>query len=158
MTYDNIVHRGSEHVVLAKFQSSVWAISFAHMAYLGSLHREATADNVPGGLFSRTVLADGGVLTAELYPSWPTAPQTPGSGGAVLRISCERETGLWLKFGGGKIAFMHYSPNVSMAGEQIDCEESSAELDGNTVFLDPWNRAASHRCLCGRKFLSGSAA
>ena len=134
MTYDNIVHRGSEHVVLAKLVVGVGNESPTWLTW-EACTAETTADNVPGGLVSRTVLADGGSLTAELYPLMAGRAPDAWEGGAVLRISCERETGLWLKFGGGKIAFMHYSPNISMAGDQIDCEESSAELDGSTVFL-----------------------
>ncbi len=127
MTYDNIVHRGSEHVVLAKLVVGVGNESPTWLTW-EACTAETTADNVPGGLVSRTVLADGGSLTAELYPLMAGRAPDAWEGGAVLRISCERETGLWLKFGGGKIAFMHYSPNISMAGDQIDCEESSAEL------------------------------
>ena len=99
-----------------------------------SCDESTTADNVPGGLFSRAVM-DGHNVTCELYPiRLPEEDRLRG--GAVLHIISE-PPGIFLRFGSGGLAFMHFSPNEHMRGQHIDCENGSATLaeDGSAVII-----------------------
>ena len=142
-TYDRRVHRGSEHIVLAKFvtgtgdDSPVWSV-------YENTSEVTSADNIPGGLFSHTVLSDEREYDVELCPMIIGRDEAAFEnqsqkhlGGAVIRIVNRTGSALWLKFGGEGLAFMHYSPNKAFRGEDIASVPGCAAeiIDDFTVLL-----------------------
>lgn len=134
MTYDHTQARGAEHVLLAKFVIGVGESEPRWLTYQ-ECSEETTADNIPGGLRSEVKLPDGTSFQASWYPLHFGRENMLWEGAALLHIHSDAPRKFWLKFGAGNIAFMHFSPNQSMAGEKIDCEHGSAELSGNTVLI-----------------------
>lgn len=132
MTYDDEHHQGDHHVLLCKMVVGIGEDK--KILSYESCDESTTADNVPGGLISRAVM-DGHNVTCELYPiRLPEEDRLRG--GAVLHIISEIP-GIFLRFGSGGLAFMHFSPNEHMRGQHIDCENGSATLaeDGSAVII-----------------------
>ncbi len=128
MTYDDEVHRGAEQLLLCKlvFGAGTPPVILDY----GSCDEKTTADNIRGGLMSRAVCGDNSV-TVEIYPLiLPEKKQTRG--GAAVVIKSEKP-GIFVRFGCGNIAFMHFSPNEHMRGERIDCEHGAASLEDGAV-------------------------
>ena len=142
-TYDRTVHRGAEQIVLAKFVTGIGEDSPVWSVYENTSD-VTTADNIPGGLFSHTVLSDGREYDIELCPLLigrdEAAFENPVQkhlGGAVIRVINRTGSPFWLKFGGEGLAFMHFSPNEAFRGEDIaSAPGCSAEVfDDTTVLL-----------------------
>ena len=142
-TYDRTVHRGAEQIVLAKFVTGIGEDSPVWSIYENTSD-VTTADNIPGGLFSHTVLSDGREYDIELCPLLigrdEAAFENPVQkhlGGAVIRVINRTGSPFWLKFGGEGLAFMHFSPNEAFRGEDIaSAPGCSAEVfDDITVLL-----------------------
>lgn len=132
MTYDDEHHQGAHHVLLCKMVVGVG--EDRKILSYESCDESTTADNIPGGLFSRTVM-DGHHITCDLCPL--LLPEEDRlRGGAVLHITSEIP-GIFLRFGSGGLAFMHFSPNEHMRGANIDCQGGSATLseDGSAVII-----------------------
>lgn len=132
MTYDDEHHQGDHHVLLCKMVVGIGEDK--KILSYESCDESTTADNVPGGLISRAVM-DGHNVTCELYPiRLPEEDRLRG--GAVLHIISEIP-GIFLRFGSGGLAFMHFSPNEHIRGQHIDCENGSATLaeDGSAVII-----------------------
>ena len=128
MTYDDEVHRGAEQLLLCKLVFG--AGDPVKILDYESCDEKTTADNVRGGLLSRAVCGNGNV-TVGIYPLiLPEKKQTRG--GAAVVIKSEKP-GIFVRFGCGNIAFMHFSPNEYMRGEKIDCEHGSASLENDAV-------------------------
>lgn len=126
MTYDNRAGRGAEHLVLTKLVVGIGQGEARQLLTYETCTDPSTADNVPGGLQSRTVTADGHQVTCEIYPA--ILPEEDGYFGAAAVHIVSDAPGIFVRFGCGNIAFMHDSPNAAMKGDAIDCEEGSAEL------------------------------
>ncbi|MBO4327381.1 MAG: hypothetical protein J5950_08930 [Clostridia bacterium] len=141
-TYDRNVARGAEQVVLAKFVTGIGDNAPVYSLYENTLDA-TTADNVPGGLFSRTVLEDGRRYEVELYPMLVgrdeaafEKPVQKHLGGAAIHIANHTGEAFWLRFGGEGLAFMHFSPNEAFRGPDISCAGNTAEIkDDHTVIL-----------------------
>ena len=131
MTYDNRVGRGGEHLLLTKLVVGIG--QDRRILSYEFCDETTTCDNVPGGLESRTVTVEGTRVTATIYPLL-LDEEEDYRGGAIVHIQSEIP-GIFLRFGCGNIAFMHHSPNPMMKGEVIDCEEGSAELEGDLVTI-----------------------
>ena len=111
MTYDDEHHQGDHHVLLCKMVVGIGEDK--KILSYESCDESTTADNVPGGLISRAVM-DGHNVTCELYPiRLPEEDRLRG--GAVLHIISEIP-GIFLRFGSGGLAFMHFSPNEHIRG------------------------------------------
>ena len=123
MTYDDEHHQGAHHVLLCKMVVGVG--EERRILSYESCDESTTADNIPGGLLSRAVM-DGKNITCELYPIM-LPEEDRLRGGAILHIVSEIP-GIFLRFGNGGLAFMHFSPNEHMRGEKIDCQNGSAAL------------------------------
>lgn len=148
MTYDNLVHRGAEHLILAKIVTGIITGSGEAKWLLYDTCNETTsADNIPGGLRSTARTDDGTCVVTEIYPMIAGRESVAWEGGAVVRIRAEGACGLAVKFGCGDISFMHFSPNEKMAGPKIDCENGSAELDGGCAVITHKDRPI---ILCAR--------
>lgn len=132
MTYDDEHHQGAHHVLLCKMVVGIGEDK--KILTYESCDESTTADNIPGGLLSRAVM-DGHAVTCELYPLL-LSEEDRLRGGAVLHI-VSKTPGIFLRFGGGGLAFMHFSPNEHMRGQRIDCQNGSATLseDGSAVII-----------------------
>lgn len=135
MTYDNRVGRGAEHLLLCKLVVGIGQGNSREWLTYEACTDETTADNIPGGLRSRTVTESGHKLTVDIIPA--ALPERDGYFGAAVVHIASDAPGLSIRFGCGNIAFMHHSPNAVMVGEEINCEEGAAVLseDGKTVTL-----------------------
>ena len=128
MTYDDEVHRGAEQLLLCKLVFG--AGDPVKILDYESCDEKTTADNVRGGLVSRAICGDNNV-TVGIYPLiLPEDKQTRG--GAAVVIKSEKP-GIFVRFGCGNVAFMHFSPNENMRGDKIDCEHGSASLENDAV-------------------------
>ena len=135
MTYDNINARGAEHVLLAKFVIGLGENTPEWITY-DKTTADTTADNIPGGLLAKIGLENGEepfsatwrpMICAEYTQAW--------EGGAVLHLHSDKPRRFWLKFGNGNIAFMHFSPNENMKGNDIDCQEGSCEQKDDCIII-----------------------
>lgn len=133
MTYDHTCHRGAEQLLLSKFVVGIGRETPMWLTYTECDDR-TTADNIVGGLRSIAYTEDGTCITTELYPLMAGRDTMAWEGAALLKIKCDGDTGIWLKFGSGNIAFMHFSPNVNLQGDQIDCEQGEAFIETDTVY------------------------
>ncbi|MCQ2428872.1 MAG: hypothetical protein MJ192_00940 [Clostridia bacterium] len=129
MTYDNRVGRGAEHLVLCKLVVGIGTGDAREWLTYEACTDETTADNIPGGLHSRTVTESGHTVFADIFPA-ALPEQDRYRGAAVVHLHSDAP-GLCVRFGCGNIAFMHHSPNAVMKGPDIDCEEGAAVLSGN---------------------------
>ncbi|MBO7406700.1 MAG: hypothetical protein J6V14_03635 [Clostridia bacterium] len=128
MTYDDEVHRGAEQLNLCKLVFGTG--SPPELLTYESCDESTACDNIRGGLLSRA-RCGGAEVTVAIYPLiLPHEKKTRG--GAVVHIRSSRP-GIFVRFGCGNIAFMHFSPNVNMRGTQIDCEHGAAEIAGGAV-------------------------
>ena len=134
MTYDNIAHRGAEHFILAKFVVGIGIAEPVWLTY-NECDDKSTADNIRGGLKSIAYTNDGIKVITEIYPLMVGRDNMEWEGAALIKVKCEAETNVWLKFGNGNISFMHFSPNKDMSGANIDCESGKAEIDKDTVYI-----------------------
>ncbi len=134
MTYDHTCHRGAEQLLLSKFVVGIGRETPMWLTYTECDDR-TTADNIVGGLRSIAYTEDGTCITTELYPLMAGRDTMAWEGAALLKIKCDGDTGIWLKFGSGNIAFMHFSPNVNLQGDQIDCEQGEAFIETDTVYI-----------------------
>lgn len=130
MTYDNLVHRGAEHMILAKIVTGIRNAEgeISWLLYDTCLEN-TTADNIPGGLKSTAYLENGMTVVTEIYPMIAGREKMLWEGGAIVKIKCDSARGLAVKFGCGDMSFMHFSPNEKIAGAKIDCENGTARLD-----------------------------
>ncbi len=128
MTYDDEVHRGAEQLLLCKLVFG--AGTPVKILDYETCGEETTADNIRGGLMSRAVCEDNNVITEICPLILPEKKRTRG--GAVVHIRSEKP-GVFVRFGCGNVAFMHFSPNENMRGEAIDCEHGAAVLEDGAV-------------------------
>lgn len=128
MTYDDEVHRGAEQLLLCKLVFG--ADDPVKILDYESCDEKTTADNVRGGLVSRAICGDNNV-NVGIYPLiLPEDKRTRGGAAVVIKSD---NPGIFVRFGCGNVAFMHFSPNEYMRGEKIDCEHGSASLENDAV-------------------------
>ena len=120
MTYDNLVHRGAEHMILAKIVTGIKtdAGEIKWLLYDTCLET-TTADNIPGGLKSIAHTEDGMTVVTEIYPMIAGRDSMAWEGGAIVRIHCEGAHGLEVRFGCGDMSFMHFSPNEKIPVKRL---------------------------------------
>ncbi|MHB1153871.1 MAG: hypothetical protein ACYCWE_17115 [Eubacteriales bacterium] len=141
MTYDNLVHRGAEHMILAKIVTGIKDnVGKIKWLLYDTCLETTTADNIPGGLKSSAHTEDGLTVVTEIYPMIAGRDSMAWEGGAVVRIRCKGAHGLAVKFGCGDMSFMHFSPNEKMAGGKIDCENGSAKLENGYAVITQKDR------------------